>query len=72
MQGKHSHAYESHSSYPFCLMCIWFPLFFLNNVSYQFLTLRNSLMQWSVTLEPTSTSSFGKLKNKLVPVRIIL
>lgn len=42
MQGKHGHTYEPHSSCIFCLMCSWFPLCFCSNVSYQFLTLRNS------------------------------
>lgn len=69
---KTRHSYEPHSSCSFCLMCIWFPLCFLSNVSDQFLTLRNSLMQWSVFLGPTSASSFGTISNNLAPARIIL
>lgn len=71
MQGKHGHTYEPYSP-PFCLTCIWFPLCFVSNVSHQFLTLRNLLMQWPVFFGATFTSPFGNISNKLAPVRIIL
>lgn len=71
MQGKHVTAMNP-TGLVLSVSCIWFPLCFLSNVSDQFFTLRNSLMQWSVFLGPTSASSFGTISNKLAPARIIL